>query len=114
MHAIARIRFAGGMLMLPSRTPYEVELLLENLDWYAARDHAVQLEIGGHHWRVVRGSADAPATCARCRRARATLTFVDGKEVPLCGGCARTAVGSRFTEWPLLEGAPRRAAAHGD
>src|SRR5436309_8554610 len=79
MHAIARIRFDGGMLMLPSRTPYEIELLLENLDWYTARHEAVQLEIDNHRWRVAHGSSDTVEECARCHRARATLTFVNGR-----------------------------------
>lgn len=113
MYVIARIRFDGGMLMLPSRTPYDIELLLESLDWYTARHHAVQLEIGGHHWRVVRGSGKDPEPCARCHRVRATLTFVNGAQVPLCAGCARNAIASRFSEWPPPETIPRRAA-HGD
>src|SRR6266446_2248137 len=103
MHAIARIRFDGGMLMLPSRTPYEIELLLENLDWYTARHEAVQLEIDNHRWRVAHGSSDRVEECARCHRARATLTFVNGGRVPLCVACARVAVGSRFADWPRPE-----------
>ncbi len=110
MHAIARIRFDGGMLMLPSRTPYEIELLLENLDWYTARHEAVQLEIDNHRWRVAHESADATEDCARCHRARATLAFVNGNRVPLCAACARAAVGSRFADWPRPE--PARRAAY--
>src|SRR5438309_4903520 len=110
MHAIARIRFDGGMLMLPSRTPYEIELLLENLDWYTARHEAVQLEIDNHRWRVAHGSSDMVEECARCHRARATLTFVNGSRVSLCVACARVAVGSRFAEWPRPE--PARRAAY--
>ena len=99
MQVIARIRYEGGLLMLPSRTPYDVETLLENLDWYTARHREVQLEIDRHHWRVVRGSAEDGA-CTQCRDARATLTFVNGTRVPLCPGCARAAVSSRFAHWP--------------
>ncbi len=85
--------------MLPSRTPYDVETLLENLDWYTARERQVQLEIDRHRWQVVRGAADE-SECMQCRHARPTLTFVNGRRVPLCTGCARSAVSSRFAHWP--------------
>jgi hypothetical protein len=99
MQVIARIRFEGGLLMLPSRTPYDVETLLEHLDWYAGRHHDVQLEIDRHHWRVERGGAE-DGECMQCRAARPALTFVNGRRVPLCSGCARSAVSSRFAHWP--------------
>jgi len=112
MNAIARIRFDGGMLMLPSRTPYEIETLLENLDWYTARHRAVQLEIDRHHWRVEHKAASDGDGCAQCHRGRPTLTFVNGARVSLCQSCARTAVGSRFAQWPRPE--PSRVGAHSD
>lgn len=98
------------MLMLPSRTPYDVEILLENLDWYTAAHRAVQLEIDRHRWRVEHGSASRRDACARCRRG-ATLTFVDGARVSLCTSCARAAVSSRFADWPRADPGSRRALA---
>jgi hypothetical protein len=108
MRIIARIRFAGGMLMLPSRTPYDIEILLENLEWYATRYGGVRLELDRHHWGVERGAEDGEV-CARCRRGRAELTFVNGTRVPVCRGCVRAGVASLFANWP--EPALRRVAA---
>ena len=107
MHAIARIHFDGGILMLPSRTPYEIETLLENLKWYTGRHRKVQLEIDSHHWRVEDGEKE----CAQCRDAHATLTFVNGSRVSVCPNCARAALGSRFALWPQLEPKRLRFAA---
>jgi len=109
---MTRIRFKGGMLMLPSRTPYEIETLLENLDWYAARHREVQLDIDQHHWRVESGTVPDGDGCAQCRHARATLTFVNGIRVPVCQSCARLAVGSGFAHWPRPQLSP--IAADGD
>jgi hypothetical protein len=100
MHAIARIHFGDGILMLPSGTPYEIETLLENLEWYTGRHRTVQLEIGNHHWRVEHGAPPDGKECARCSKARATLTFVNGSHMSVCPGCARAALGSRFASWP--------------
>ena len=111
MHAIARIQFEGGILMLPSHTPYEIETLLENLDWYTGRHRAVQLEIDSHRWRVEHGTAPDETECAQCRHARATLTFVNGSRISLCSGCARASLGSRFTLWPVSKPLLLRAAA---
>ena len=97
MNVIARIHFKGGMLMLPACTPYEIQVLLENLDWYATRYRGVQLEIDRHFWRVEPGLKTS-ATCAKCQR-RGTLTFVNGACVVVCSYCARDAVGSRFADW---------------
>jgi hypothetical protein len=112
MHAIARICFKGGMLMLPSRTPYEIETVLENLAWHTARDREVELNIDWHHWRVEYGTVPDGAGCARCCHARAALTFVNGIRVPVCRSCARLAVGSGFAHWPCPE--LSRISVHGD
>jgi hypothetical protein len=100
MHVIARIRFQGGMLMLPSRTPYDVETLVENLDWYTARHRRVQLVIGHHRWWVEHGADEDAGPCRQCGRARPTLTFVNGSRVGVCAACVRAAVSSRFAYWP--------------
>jgi hypothetical protein len=95
------------MLMLPSRTPYDVELLIESLDWYAAREREVGLEIDHHHWRV-HSRSEGNESCAQCQRGRATLTFVNGSRVPVCASCARAAVSARFAHWPRPD--PQRLA----
>jgi hypothetical protein len=109
-HTIARIRFDGGMLMLPSRTPYDIELLIENLDWYTARYHAVQFEIDRSRWQVVHEPAEKGEGCARCERG-AVLTFVSGTRVPLCASCARAAMSTRFADWPRSDAYGRAIAA---
>ena len=102
-HTIAYIRFTGGMLMLPSRTPYEIETLFETLTWYAMRYHAIQFELARHHWRVEHGTVPKGSGCAQCGGARAVLTFVNGIRVPVCARCARVGVGSAFAHWPHPE-----------
>ena len=100
------------MLMMPSRTPYEIEQVLESVDWYAARHRHVQLEIDRHHWVVEHGASDGEG-CSLCHRARATFTFVNGMRVPVCASCARAAVASRFAHWPRPD-VVTRVAAHAD
>lgn len=109
-HAIARIRFDGGMLMLPSRTPYDIELLIENLDWYTARHPAVHLEMDRSRWQVVHEPAEKGKGCARCERG-AVLTFVSGIRVPLCASCARAAISTRFVDWRRSDAYGRAIAA---
>ncbi len=107
---IARIHFEGGLLMLPSQTPYEIENVLESLEWYAGRQGNVGVEIDGQHWRVEQRVTAGSDQCRHCRNAPATLTFVHGRRVAVCEGCARAALGSRFASWPPPEPGRRRAA----
>jgi hypothetical protein len=100
---MTRIRFKDGMLMIPSRTPYDIEMVLENLDWYAAQHHEVELDVDRHHWRVESGTVPDGDGCAQCHHARATLTFVNRIRVPVCASCVRLAVASGFAHWPRPE-----------
>jgi hypothetical protein len=106
----ARIRFDGGLFMLPCQTPYELETVLDSLEWYASRQGQVQLEVDGHHWSVEHGAEDEHV-CAGCHRARATLTFVNGTRLAVCPACARATLSSPPQRVPRPHGG--RVAAGG-
>src|SRR5437762_1936538 len=54
MRRTARIIYTGGMLMLPARTPYDFEQILDALDWYSAHHGGVRFQFDGHDWLVRR------------------------------------------------------------
>ena len=105
---IARIRFDGGMLMLPAHTPYDCEELAATLDWYAGQYARVRLELDGGDWLVTRAPVRAKPACSGCSGAGAALIFGPGARTALCAACVRRVVGERGGG-PLLAGVtPRR------
>jgi hypothetical protein len=107
----ARIRFDGGLFMLPCQTPYELETVLDSLGWYASRQGKVQLELDGHHWSVEQGADPENNLCAGCRSARATLTFVNGTRLAVCSACARATLSSPPPRVPRPHGGRPAAAS---
>lgn len=87
MRGIAKISFHGGALFMPMRTPYDRELLFEQVDLYARRHGSVRVELGHRELTVQNGAANEPV-CAACQRRLDALTYILGGR-NLCALCAR-------------------------
>jgi hypothetical protein len=84
---IARIRMDGGALLLPARTPYEREVVLDHVR-HRLRSHGfVHLEMNGWSRRIERVSASGGALCAACAQRIGGLACRLGAQM-LCVDCA--------------------------
>ena len=90
MKGIAQIRFQGGGIFLPVKTPYEREVLFEYADQCAKRHGQVRLEVGRHEC-TVSSRTDIPVTCAECTERLDHLSYAFGGRT-LCRFCARQAL----------------------
>lgn len=90
MKDMAHISFEGGGLIVPARTPYERQLLIEHLEVATNRHGHVRLDINRQRWTVsVNGGAGEP--CTICARSPDHLTYRrDARS--LCRHCARSAL----------------------
>ena len=84
MTGVARIRFAGGGIMLPARSPYDRETLWSALRHALHRRGAVQLDLDGRHWRL---SWQQAGECAGCQREAPRYAINGGAGDPLCAAC---------------------------
>ena len=90
MRGIARIRYKGGMLMLPAQTPYDREELFSRLDWCAGYYPSVRFELNGSHWTVSRASVSGETkACRGCDGRCTTLVFASGGRGVFCVRCMR-------------------------
>ena len=90
MNSIAHISFPGGGLVVPSRTPYERELLVEHTEAAAKRHGAVHLLLDSRCWTIA--PTDRPVDpCTSCSGRPGRLTYrLEGRA--FCGQCARNAL----------------------
>lgn len=94
MNGVARIRHAAGGIILPSRTPYDRETVIDALRHALHRHGAVQLDLDGRHWRL---SAHEHGVCAACHRASPRYGIAGGRgHGPLCAAC----LGARLSLTP--------------
>ena len=82
----ARISFRGGVLSMPVTTPYEWELLFEQLDASVRLHQRVRLEVARRACVVTR-ELGAGACCAQCATRLPRLRYAHGA-VTLCRRCA--------------------------
>jgi len=68
MKGIAKLTFPGGGIVLPGRTPYERELLVEHIQYHVRRRSALHLELDGHNWSIVFDDSFESDHCATCQR----------------------------------------------
>jgi len=90
MKSVARLSFEGGGTLLPARTPYEREVVLEHVELSARRHRRLWFDLDRRTW-LVACSPDAPRVCASCSRPCLGLTFVRGTQA-LCIRCWRVEV----------------------
>ena len=89
----------GGELILPGHTRYDVELLVEYMQWCAHRYGQVCLVLANRVW-LINALSGRTATCVRCHGRRADLCFNGGAgDISLCPCCAQEELlGSRGGE----------------
>jgi len=104
MRGTAHISDPDGVLMLPAKSPYELEVLLDQIDWYAKLHGHVRLRLNRHEWRVSTKRDGAGKACASCHAAWPGLTFVRDARVRLCARCARQELCPDAAHWPWRSG----------
>lgn len=118
MKQAARGSNHGGVLVLPVETPYDCEVLLEELGTRARLRGQVNLELQRRRWRVSLSRSASASTCAACGKGIRGLVFSRGS-LHCCGRCAtadlRSATKERARLWfegsaPLLTHPWLRAA----
>ena len=88
MRGIARIRYEGGMLILPALTPYDRQEVFGALEWCVGQHARVRLELNGGTWLVRHGSSSQlKKACRACDAPFGTLVFMNGARNVLCGRC---------------------------
>jgi hypothetical protein len=88
MDGTARILHPQGELLLPACSPYDLELLLDHVHWYAWRYGGVRVELEDDEWLVTARSAEGAARCSSCRERLTDLLFTNGSRQPLCQRCS--------------------------
>jgi hypothetical protein len=89
----------GGELILPGYSGYDLELLVEYVQWCAHRYGEVWLELGSRVWliHILSGRTSA---CGDCHQRRADLCFNCGVgEVWLCTSCAQAELQGCGRRW---------------
>jgi hypothetical protein len=89
---IARIEMDGGALLLPARTPYEREVVLDHVRHRLRLYGFVHLEMNGRRCRIEAVAAASGAACAGCRRRIAGFACRLVAQM-LCVDCAVTPAG---------------------
>ena len=78
----------GGTLLLPARTPYDWEIVLDHVRYRLQRDPSrVWLEVNGNACGMRRASADRAEECAACGCAIGWLAC-DVRSRTVCARCA--------------------------
>lgn len=88
MRGVAQISFSGGGMFLPSRTPYERELVFEHAESYARRYGKARLQLSRNFLLVSSEPSESNESCAECGQSLRSVTFATGGRV-LCRYCAR-------------------------
>ncbi len=77
MNDTAHITFKGGGLILPVRTPYERELLVEYVEASVKRHGCLLLEVNRRHWTISKSNGPR-AVCALCSQWPDEFTYPGG------------------------------------
>jgi hypothetical protein len=88
MKGVARISDTGGGVVMPARSPYDRELLLDCLRQRLHRNASVRLELDGRRWSVTLLAGQPLPDCARCQRAARLYGINDARAGgPVCAAC---------------------------
>lgn len=90
MKHVAHISFEGGGTILPARTPYDHQLLMEHLEVSTRRHGAIRLELRHRQWSITVN--DGPAEpCTTCTLPADNVTY-RFEALSLCRPCASDAL----------------------
>lgn len=84
---VARIHTDGGTLLLPARTPYEREVVLDHVRHRLRLHGSVHLEMNGWRGRIERVGLPITARCGACAAPIGGFACRIGSQM-LCLGCA--------------------------
>jgi len=93
MKGMAMLSYRGGLTMLPADTPYDLQLLDDQLGSIVRRTGRAQLELNGRQWVVTKAANwEGASSCVTCHlRLRGIL--YSRRKMTLCPNCARREVG---------------------
>jgi hypothetical protein len=111
MGGLARIVCPDGELMVPAWTAYDVEVLLDHVQWYARRYSGVHMRLESSAWWFVMSCVNQdPMPCSLCRSRVPDLIFVNGSHMQLCSRCAKSQLEASLKRWPWHAWRSRPAA----
>ncbi len=86
---IAHISFRGGGLFVPVRTPYDRQLLVEQVLERAQTKGEVQVLVDNQRWMVQSRGGALPARCSRCgSRCHSVCYSAAIRDAAICVDCA--------------------------
>ncbi|MBI4516424.1 MAG: hypothetical protein HY699_11490 [Deltaproteobacteria bacterium] len=91
MNGTAHITFKGGGLILPARTPYERELLVEYIEASVRRHGRLLLDVNRGQWTISKRQG-LRTVCASCSRWPGEFTYPGGMTGRLAVVSARAGV----------------------
>jgi hypothetical protein len=77
MNEIAHLFYRGGGLVLPAKTPYEREVLVECIEVTTKRHGNLRIEVDGRSW-TIRLSNGARSVCDSCSQWPNDLSYPGG------------------------------------
>ena len=101
----AKVSDKDCILLLPADTPYDIQALVDEVDWRATRRGPIRVELNRSVWLVDATRAQSRA-CAVCKRP-IRIEYVTGSRSAVCGACA----GSEFAAARAWRSPSRKAAS---
>ena len=83
---LAKISDHDCIILLPADTPYDLQALVDEVDWRATRHGPLRVELNSHVWRVETPGAEQ-TPCAACGRPL-RVRYVNDSQTVFCVACA--------------------------
>jgi hypothetical protein len=88
-NGIAHVSFSGGGMFVPARSPYDRQLLMENILSRARVKGQVQVLIDGQRWMVYGHASARTVCCSQCGFAVDSACYLGPRDgTPYCVSCA--------------------------
>jgi hypothetical protein len=91
MKGMAMLSYPGGLTMLPAETPYDLQLLDDQVVSVVGQSGQAQLKLNGRQW-FVKKIADPRDVCVACHLPLRTISYSRQTRM-LCPSCAKREVG---------------------
>ena len=86
---IAHVSFAGGGTFLPTRTPYQRQMLVEHVLQCVRANGQVQVLVDDQRWMVYLRGGALTVCCSRCGHSLGSAVYSTGDATEAyCGECA--------------------------
>jgi len=87
MKGIAHVAYPGGGTVLPARSAYERQVLVEHVTHRARRSTVVRLELDGRRWSITAADSVDRSECAKCLRRVSVSGTRPGDADAYCVSC---------------------------